>query len=90
MPPVKKRVRAAGGPTGGDNAAGGSAATGAVGAAVDVDERTLPSAGQPRQYLGVGSQLSKYWNIYWRLISSLSIGKIYGILLSGLSIDRDS
>ena len=24
---------------------------------------------------------SKYWNIYWRLVSPVSIGKIYGIFL---------
>ena len=36
--------------------------------------------------LGIGTQLSKYWNIYWRLIPSLSIGRIYGILLDCLSM----
>ena len=34
---------------------------------------------------GIGSQLSKYWNIYWRLVSSLSIGRIYGIFLDFLN-----
>ena len=37
--------------------------------------------------LGIGSQLSKYWNIYWRLVSSLSIGKIDGIFSPALSDD---
>ena len=33
----------------------------------------------------MGPRLSKYWNIYWRLFSSLSIGKIYGIFLQSLT-----
>ena len=38
--------------------------------------------------LGIGSQLSKYWNIYWRLIPSLSIGRIYGIFWAVLTGDN--
>ena len=39
----------------------------------------LPAS--PVNTLGIGFQLSKYWNIYWRLIPSLSIGRISGIFL---------
>ena len=31
------------------------------------------------------ARLSKYWNIYWRLVSPVSIGKIYGIFLEILT-----
>ena len=44
----------------------------------------LPAS--PVNTLGVGSQLSKYWDIYWRLIPSLSIGRIYGIFWDSLHI----
>ena len=35
--------------------------------------------------LRMGSELSKYWNIYCRWAASVSIGKIYGIFLQTLS-----
>ena len=40
--------------------------------------------------LGIGTQLSKYWNIYWRLIPSLSIGRIYGIFWEILTRAADA
>ncbi len=38
------------------------------------------------EYMDIGPRLSNYWNIYWILIGSLTIGRIYGIFLRVLNL----